>query len=100
MVKKAKEEDDGQCCGDQQGIKSDSEEQHSTVSMERSEHGLGVLSDDDGTIITSYFELEQEPTGFITMVEVGPGGEDWHSFETDGLFDHSSNGYQWWDFWS
>ncbi|MBA0688814.1 hypothetical protein Goari_006580 [Gossypium aridum] len=106
LVKKPKEEDDGQCCGDQQvitmegeAIKSDSEEQHS-FSMEKSEHGLGVLSDDDSTIMTSYFELEQEPTSFITMVELGPSGEDWHSFETDGLFDQSSNGYQWWDFWS
>ncbi|XWS76831.1 hypothetical protein CRYUN_Cryun01aG0211400 [Craigia yunnanensis] len=113
LLKKPKEE--GQCCGQVtamnsidgdsdkgEAVKSDSEGQLS-LPMERSEHALGVLSDDDSTIKTDYFGLEEEPN-LITMVEPADGSltcpEDWRSFDSDGLFDQSSSGYQWWDFWS
>lgn len=113
LLKKPKEE--GQCCGQVtttnsidgdsekgEAVKSDSEGQLS-LSMERSEHALGVLSDDDSVIKTDYFGLEEEPS-LINMVEPADGSltspEDWRSFDSVGLFDQSGSGYQWWDFWS
>ncbi|XP_022757591.1 homeobox-leucine zipper protein ATHB-12-like [Durio zibethinus] len=108
LLKKPKEE--GQRCGQGidgdsdkgEAVKSDSEGQVS-LSMERSEHALGVLSDDDSAIKTDYFGLEEEPN-LISMVEPADGSltspEDWRSFDSAGLFDQSSSGYQWWDFWS
>ena len=106
---------EGQCCGQVttmniidgdsdkgEAVKSDSEGQLS-FSMERSEHALGVLSDDDCAIKRDYFGLEEEPN-LISMVEPADGSltspEDWRSFDSDGLFNQSSSGYQWWDFWS
>ncbi|KAE8722101.1 Homeobox-leucine zipper protein HOX6 [Hibiscus syriacus] len=95
------------CCGqvnsnEGQAVKSECEEQLS-FSMERSEHALGALSDDDSAIMTGYLRLEEEP-GLVCMVEPADGAltylEDWHSFESDALFDQSGCGYQWWDFWS
>ncbi|XVE77319.1 hypothetical protein DITRI_Ditri13aG0052800 [Diplodiscus trichospermus] len=113
LLKKPKEE--GQCCLQQtemnsidrvsdmgEAIKSDSEAQLS-LSMEGSEQALGVLSDDDSAIKKDYFGLEEEPN-LISLVEAANGSltssEDWRSFDSDGLFDQSSSGYQWWDFWS
>ncbi|XVF22312.1 hypothetical protein REPUB_Repub12eG0162100 [Reevesia pubescens] len=113
LVKKPKEE--GQCCGlviamnsiegdsdKGEAVKSDSEGQIS-LSMERSEHTLGVLSDDDSAIKTDYFGLEEEPN-LISMVEPADGSltsaEEWRSFDSDGLFNQSGTGCQWWDFWS
>ncbi|XVF33106.1 hypothetical protein REPUB_Repub17cG0139800 [Reevesia pubescens] len=110
-----KPEEEGHCCGQVtamnsiegdsdkgEAVKSDSEGQLS-LSMERSEHALGVLSDDDSAIKTDYFGLEEEPN-LISMVEPADGSltspEDWRSFDSNGLFDQSSSGYQWWDFWS
>ncbi|KAK8718255.1 hypothetical protein V6N13_045496 [Hibiscus sabdariffa] len=85
-----------------EAVKSESDEQLS-FSMERSEHALGVLSDDDSAIMTGYFRLEEEPE-LPNMMEPADGAltstEDWHSFESDALFDQSGSGYQWWDFWS
>ncbi|KAE8726131.1 Homeobox-leucine zipper protein HOX6 [Hibiscus syriacus] len=105
LRKKPKEEK--QCCGqvnsyEGDAVKSESEEQRS-FSMERSEHALEVLSDDDSAIMTGYFRLEEEPQ-LISMVEPAAGAltspDDWQSFESDALFDQSGCGYQWWDFWS
>ncbi|XP_022770628.1 homeobox-leucine zipper protein ATHB-12 [Durio zibethinus] len=113
LLKKPK--DEGKCCGQVttmnsidgdsdkgEAVKSDSEGQLS-LSMERSEHALGVLSDDDSAMKTDYFRLEEE-ANLVSMVEPADGSltssEDWRSFDSDGLFDQSSSGYQWWDFWS
>ncbi|XP_039061364.1 homeobox-leucine zipper protein ATHB-7-like [Hibiscus syriacus] len=105
QLQKLKEEE--QCCGqvnrnEGQTVKSECEEQLS-FSMERSEHALGALSDDDSAIMTGYFRLEEEPE-VMSMVEPADGAltspEDWHSFESNALFEQSGCGYQWWDFWS
>ncbi|XVF80289.1 hypothetical protein PTKIN_Ptkin15bG0058800 [Pterospermum kingtungense] len=112
-LKKLKE--DGQCCRQvtainsiegapdkREAVNSESEGQLS-LSMERSEHALGVLSDDDSAVKTEYFGLEEEPN-LISMAEPADGSltssEEWRSFDSDCLFDQSSTGYQWWDFWS
>lgn len=106
LLQKPKEEEEGQCCGQVTAMKCDSEGQQS-FSMERSEHALGVLSDDDSAIAikTDYFGLEEEAANLVSMVEPADHSsltspEDWRSFDSDGLFDQSSSGYQWWDFWS
>ncbi|KAE8681573.1 Homeobox-leucine zipper protein HOX6 [Hibiscus syriacus] len=112
LIKKPKEE--GQCCrqvtatncndGDkgETTVKSDSEGQLS-FSVGRSEHALGVLSDDDSAIKTDYFGLEEE-ANLMRMVDPADDSltspEDWRSFDSDGLFDQSNCGYPWWDFWS
>ncbi|GLT79811.1 hypothetical protein SLA2020_512850 [Shorea laevis] len=75
-----------------------------SVSMERSENALGVLSDDDSVMLKDdYFGLDDEPN-LINMIEPTDSGltstEDWGSFESDGLFNQSSNSPRWWDFWS
>ena len=74
-----------------------------SLSLEISEQRLGVLSDDDSSIKTEYFGLEEEPN-LMAMVEPAESSltspEDWGKFESDDLFDQSSTGYQWWDFWS
>ncbi|GLT56087.1 hypothetical protein SLA2020_291590 [Shorea laevis] len=73
-----------------------------SISMERSEDVLGVLSDDDSAMKADYFGLEGEPI-LTNMVEPADGGltstEDWGSFETDNLFEQSCSSYLWWDFW-
>ncbi|XP_044491200.1 homeobox-leucine zipper protein ATHB-7-like [Mangifera indica] len=73
------------------------------LSLEISEQRVGVLSDDDISIKAEYFALEEEPD-LIPMVEPAESSltspEDWGKFEPDDLFDQSSTGYQWWDFWS
>ena len=72
------------------------------LSIEQAEHGLGVLSDEDSSIKAEYFELEER--NLKSMVEPADGSlasqEDWGSLDSDGLFDQSSSGYQWWDFWA
>ncbi|KAF9669113.1 hypothetical protein SADUNF_Sadunf14G0074100 [Salix dunnii] len=72
------------------------------LSIEQAEHGLGVLSDEDSSIKAEYFELEER--NLMSMVEPADGSlasqEDWGSLDSDGLFDQSSSGYQWWDFWA
>ncbi|KAF5731988.1 homeobox leucine zipper family protein [Tripterygium wilfordii] len=116
MVQKSEEE--RECCRRSEGAPRSNEgelengdfskresEVKPSLSMEISEHGLGVHSDDDGSIKTEYFGLDDEPN-LMSMVE--PAGnrnpltspEDWGSLESDNLFDQSSSGYQWWDFWS
>lgn len=113
MLKKPKEE--GQCCEqvtsmnsmdgelDQgEGVKSDSEGQLS-LSMERSKHALGGLSDGDSGTNMDCFGVE-ERLNFINMAEPADGSstssEEWRGFDSDGLFDRYSSGYEWWDFWS
>lgn len=101
-----------QCC--EQGVGGHSSEGESengdnnnesegkpSVSFERSEHGgLGVMSDEDSSIKPEYFGLEEEPN----LMSIADGSltsqEDWGGFESDGLFDQPSGGYQWWDFWA
>ncbi|KAK8565663.1 hypothetical protein V6N13_020747 [Hibiscus sabdariffa] len=107
LIKKPEEE--GQCCGQvtatncndgdkgETTVKSDSEGQLS-FSMGRSEHALGVLSDDDSAIKTDYFGLEEEPN-LMSMVDPADE-EEWRSFDSNGLFDQSNCGYPWLDFWS
>lgn len=84
-----------------EAARSESEVQPST-SMGRSENMLGVLSDDDSAMMADYFGLEDE-TSLVNMVEPTDGNltsaKDWGNFEPD-LFDQSSSGYQWLDFWS
>ena len=74
-----------------------------SLSTERSEHGAGVLSDEDSNIKAEYFTLEDEPS-LLNMVEPADGSltssEDWSSLNSDGLFDQSNSNNQWWDFWS
>ncbi|KAJ7951361.1 Homeobox leucine zipper family protein [Quillaja saponaria] len=74
------------------------------LSKERSEHGVGVLSDDDSSIKAEYFGLEDHEPNILNFVEQGDGSltspENWGKFDSDGLLDQSTSGYQWWDFWS
>ncbi|KAE8699627.1 Homeobox-leucine zipper protein HOX6 [Hibiscus syriacus] len=74
-------------------VKSDS-------SMGRSGRSLGVLSDDDSTIKTDYFGVEEEPNLMSMVDDSLTSREDWRSFESDGLFDQSNCGHPWWDFCS
>ncbi|KAJ1378033.1 Leucine zipper, homeobox-associated [Sesbania bispinosa] len=72
-------------------------------SMERSEHVLSVLSDDDTSIKVEYFGLEDEP-GLLNFGEHADGSltspEEWGAFDSNDLLGHSTGDYQWWDFWS
>lgn len=72
-------------------------------SMERSEHVIGVVSDDDTSIKVEYFGMEDEP-GLLNFVEHGDGSltspEAWSNFESDDLLGQSASDFQWWDFWS
>ncbi|CAK8560631.1 unnamed protein product [Lathyrus sativus] len=74
-----------------------------STSMERSEHVLDVVSDDDTSIKVEYFGLEDEH-GLMNFGEHGDGSltspENWSGFETNDLLGQSSCDYQWWDFWS
>ncbi|KAJ0053154.1 hypothetical protein Pint_00643 [Pistacia integerrima] len=115
LLQKPREE--RQCCGQFEAVNSmDSEldngeatntkcesEVKPSLSLEISEQRLGVLSDDDSSIKAEYFGLEEEPN-LMAMVEPAESSltspEDWGKFESDDLFDQSSTGYQWWDFWS
>ncbi|KAK7292852.1 hypothetical protein RJT34_15706 [Clitoria ternatea] len=85
--------------------KCEAELKPSPSSMERSEHALGVLSDDDTSIKVEYFGLEDGPGGLLNFAEHADGSmtspEDWGTFESDDLLGQStSDGFQWWDFWS
>lgn len=84
-------------------IKCEPAEVKPSPSMERSEHVLGVLSDDDTSIKVEYFGLEDEP-GLLNFAEHADGSltspEDWSGFESSDLLDQSTSDYQWWDFWS
>ncbi|XP_062091322.1 homeobox-leucine zipper protein ATHB-12 [Humulus lupulus] len=95
---------------------SESEVKPSLSSLERSEHVLGVLSDDDSSMKAAYnFEqvLEHEEAELLSMnMNLAPeppaaaadssltSPEDWGSLNSETLFDESTSGYQWWDFWS
>lgn len=77
------------------------------LSLSGSEHGLGILSDDDNIIKAEYFKLDEEDTDCLNMVEVDLGDgsltstEDWENLESSGMFDQpSSSDSQWWDFWA
>lgn len=74
------------------------------MSLEKSEQGLGVMSDDDSSIKAEYFGLEEDPN-LVNFVESADGSltspEDWGRLNSDGgLFDQSTCDYQWWNFWS
>ncbi|PSS26255.1 Homeobox-leucine zipper protein like [Actinidia chinensis var. chinensis] len=73
------------------------------MSLEGSEHGIGVLSDDDSSIKAEYFGLDEEPE-LLNMVEPADSSltspENWDSIDSEGLLDQSGSSYQWWDFWS
>ncbi|KAL1833083.1 hypothetical protein ACET3Z_002734 [Daucus carota] len=73
----------------------------------RSEHGLGLLSDDYNIMKAEYFKLDEEETDRLNMVEVDLGDgsltstEDWENLESSVIFDQpSSSDSQWWDFWA
>ncbi|KAJ9188196.1 hypothetical protein P3X46_003581 [Hevea brasiliensis] len=113
LMQKPREE--GEWCG--QGVAVNSSEGESengdtkkcdseakpSLSFERSAHGLGVPSDEDDRIKVEYFGLEEEPN-LMSIVEHADGSwtsqEDWGSLDSDGLFDQSNSGCQWWDFWA
>lgn len=94
MMQKAGEE--SKCCSQ---TESDNNNPCESEVKTRSEVGLGLVSEDDsGAINTDYFGLEQEePIRLMSSQE-----DDWGNFESDNLFDHSTNcsSCQWWDFWS
>ncbi|KAL6123999.1 hypothetical protein ACLB2K_076515 [Fragaria x ananassa] len=74
------------------------------MSLEKSEQGLEVMSDDDSSIKAEYFGLEEDPN-LVNFVESADGSltspEDWGRLNSDGgLFDQSTCDYQWWNFWS
>ncbi|KAK3038755.1 hypothetical protein RJ639_027342 [Escallonia herrerae] len=83
-------------------IKSDIEVKPS-LSLDGSEHGVSVLSDDDSSIKTEYLGLNEEP-GLLHMVETADGTlrsrEDWDSLESNGMLEQSTDSSEWWDFWS
>ncbi|KAF7843930.1 homeobox-leucine zipper protein ATHB-12 [Senna tora] len=85
-------------------VKGKAEVKPISPSMERSEHILGVLSDDDSSIKAEYFGLEDNEPALMNFVEQADdslnSAEDWGAFESDDLLDQSGSGYQWWDFWS
>ncbi|XP_002529960.3 homeobox-leucine zipper protein ATHB-7 [Ricinus communis] len=87
-----------------EAIKCESEAKPRSVSVERSEHGLGGPSDEDSSIKAEYFGLDQEEANLMSIVEPADGSltsqEDWGSLDSDGLFDQSNTGCQWWDFWA
>lgn len=70
------------------------------LSTDKSEHGLGVLSDEDTSIKAGYFGLEDEAS-LLNMVDADSSlTEDWSSLNSDGLFHQYNSDSQWWDFWS
>ncbi|KAG8663697.1 homeobox-leucine zipper protein ATHB-12 isoform X2 [Manihot esculenta] len=111
-----KPREEGECSGEAAAVNSsegesengdaakcDSEAKCSLSLIETSSNGLGVLSDEDSSIKVEYFGLEEEPN-LMRMMEPGDGSlttsqEDWGSLDSDGLFDQSNSGCQWWDFW-
>ncbi|PON75470.1 Octamer-binding transcription factor [Parasponia andersonii] len=84
----------------------------SLSSLEKSERVLGVLSDDDISMKAEYDfgggVLEPaEEAELLSMNMAEPAAdssltspEDWGSLNSETLFDESTGGYQWWDFWS
>lgn len=79
------------------------QEPYRYVTDSKSEHGLGVLSDDYNIIKAEYFKLDVEVPDLPSMVEVDPGQgsltstENWENLESG---DQPSSDSQWWDFWS
>ncbi|KAM7472334.1 hypothetical protein LguiA_010517 [Lonicera macranthoides] len=71
------------------------------LSLEGSEHGVGVLSDEDSSIKAEYMALDEETDQLLNMVEpVDDSPDNWGSLDSNGLLDESSSSYQWWNFWS
>uniref|UniRef100_A0A2P2JDM9 Homeobox-leucine zipper protein n=2 Tax=Rhizophora mucronata TaxID=61149 RepID=A0A2P2JDM9_RHIMU len=111
LMQKPREE--GQCCGQDAGLNSSEAESDNgdtfkyetevkpSVSLERSEHGLGILSDEVSSIKAEYFGLDEEPNlmSIVEPAESLTSQEDWGNLDSDGLFNQSSSGCQWWDFW-
>ncbi|KAA8520786.1 hypothetical protein F0562_014942 [Nyssa sinensis] len=110
-----KSREDSQCCTKEVAennidSKSDNEkikdefEGNPSVSLERSEHGFGVLSDDDNrsSIKAEYFRLDEEPDLQNTVEPADDSltsPENWGSLDSNDLYEQSSSS-QWWDFWS
>lgn len=108
-------QEERQCCRQEpaaNGIRGESDkggsakcdyEMKPSLSTERSEHVLGVLTDEDAITKPEYFELEDEPN-LLNMMEPADSTlaspEDWGSLNSEELFDQSSSISQWWDFWS
>ncbi|KAL5572177.1 hypothetical protein UlMin_021774 [Ulmus minor] len=106
LIQRPKEE--SQCfdreSDNEQRTKSESEAKPS-LSIEKSEHVLGVLSDDDSSMKAEYFGLENDPdNNLLNIVEPAEGSltstEEWENLNSDSLFNESSGGYEWWDFWA
>lgn len=73
-----------------------------TLFTDKSEHGLGVLSDEDTSTRAGYFGMEDEPN-LLNMLDADSSltsPEDWVSLNSDGLFHQYNSDFQWWDFWS
>ncbi|XP_054783487.1 homeobox-leucine zipper protein ATHB-12-like [Prosopis cineraria] len=90
--------------GNEEAIKCEAEVRPSP-SIERSGQTLGILSDNDRSIKTGYFGVEDKPT----LLNFGDKRTDcprtsqevWRNFESaDDLLAQSDTGYQWWDLWS
>ncbi|XP_019251303.1 PREDICTED: uncharacterized protein LOC109230237 [Nicotiana attenuata] len=73
------------------------------LSFDLSEHGFGVISDDDSSIKADYFGVNQD-SDLMNIVEPADGTltspENLGSLEYDNLFNKPSTDYDWWDFWS
>ncbi|XP_059634427.1 homeobox-leucine zipper protein ATHB-12-like [Cornus florida] len=109
-----KSQEGSQCCSKEAGEnrtegKSNSGDDKSefevkpSLSIERSDHGVGVLSDDDSSIRAEYFGLDEEPD-LLSFVEPADGSltspENWGSLNSNDCYDQSNNSYHWWDFWT
>lgn len=86
---------------DKENINGESEVRLGLSSLDGSEHGVGVLSDEDSSIKAEYMALDEETDPLLNMVEpVDDSPENWGSLDSNGLLDESSSSYQWWNFWS
>lgn len=91
---KSDEDDDNEC------------QKKPNLSLSGSEHGLGFFSDDYNIMKAEYFELDEEDTDCLNLVEVDTGDgsltstEDWENLESSAIFHQpSSSDSQWWNFW-
>ncbi|KAJ8900576.1 hypothetical protein K2173_025353 [Erythroxylum novogranatense] len=82
--------------------KCETEIKPSLSSFDRSEHGLGILSDEDSSIKAEYFGIEEEPNlmNMVKPAESLTSKEDWKGLDSDELFNQSDSGCRWWEFWA
>jgi homeobox-leucine zipper protein len=67
---------------------------------------IETSDDDDNSMIKKAEIFRVDEANLINNMVNPPDSpnvttsEDWDSLDSDGLFDQTSNSYQWWDFWS